>query len=138
MMKRNLLVKTLGIVALSGLVLGSVAARADAGYRGEPDRYHQVDRHEGHGVGMLHTIGARQQRQMDRIRHGVGNDRLNRHEYSRLMDEQRRIRMVKQRFMDDGRLNVAEFKRLNHLLDRADSHIKMAKWNDHGRGPDRS
>jgi hypothetical protein len=142
MMNRKLILNTLAIISLSGLALGSVAARADTDYDGRRGYTHNADVRHDHdaesvdlrhrhdeGSGFLRTIDARQDRQKARIQHGVDTDRLNRREYTRLMDEQQRIGMVRQRFTGDRRLDSAEFERLNHMLDRADQHIKMANFN---------
>ena len=77
-------------------------------------------------------INKREHYQQERIRQGVQNGSLTRHEAARLEAEQARIRVDEARAKADGR--VSERERLNHELDRSSKDIHYQKHDHQHRG----
>lgn len=132
-MKNIRIVKTLAIAALSSLTL--MAGASQANDRGHYERTNFPDRpgfdHRGpddfqhHAAG--YSIDARQQRQMDRIMHGLRSGDLSRHEARDLMREQREIERMQRHYLADGHLTRGEWLQLDHRLDRAAHDIRAEK-----------
>lgn len=120
-MKSNLTKKTLGALALASL--GLMAASAQAGWD-----------HPGYGnpgfeqnEAYSQQINTRQDRQMERIQHGMRTGELTRAEFHDLMDQQYQIRVMERHFLADGVLDAREFQRIVRALDLASRNIKMEK-----------
>jgi hypothetical protein len=126
-MKSNLTKKTLVALALASL--GLMAANAQAGWD-----------HPGHGsLGFQKNetfsqqINTRQDRQMERIQHGMRTGELTRAELHDLMDQQYQIRVMERHFRADGVLDAREFQRIDRALDLASRNIKMEKHDRQAR-----
>jgi hypothetical protein len=124
-MKSTPMKKTLAILALGSL--GLVASGAQADWN-----------HDDHGLDgraiqqsnmFINQINARQQQQMERIQSGRHTGSLTRSEFHNLIEEQREIRIMQQRFRADGVIDAREFQRLDRALDTASRHIR-AERND--------
>jgi hypothetical protein len=132
-MKNIRIVKTLAIAALSSLTLMAGASQAnDWGHYEQtnfPDRpgfdHRCLNDFRQHASD--YGIDARQQRQMDRIMHGLRSGDLSRHEARNLMREQREIERMQRYFLADGRLTRDEWLQLDHRLDRAAHDIRAEK-----------
>jgi hypothetical protein len=143
---------TLTAIALAGTALFSTAAQADRGYvtigfgaavpgfhhysppggqyrpeYGRPDFRPGPDR-------VSSFIDTRQDRQMDHIRNGIRNGELTPREAHALMQEQREIAWLEQRFLADGRLNRYERRRLDEELDEAGHNIRAEIRDGEDRG----
>jgi hypothetical protein len=73
------------------------------------------------------------ERQGDRIRHGIRNGDLTRHEAKVLRKQQRHITKLQQRFERDGQLDRHERRMLERKLDGASKRIARLKHNDRHR-----
>ena len=101
------------VAAVMGAVLAGTPALA-----APPDR-------PGHGV------NARQDRQAQRIRHGVRDDEINRRELARLRAEEARLRLEERRYRESGRgLNSREYRDLQRDLTRISHDIVRATHNE--------
>lgn len=153
-MKTLLIKKTLTVLALGGLGLMATGAQAEDdrfgygprasynqnnqndhhNYRGHLDQH---DRHDGpafhQGKQFEQQINARQDRQMDRIQHGMRTGSLTRFEFRELMHEQRHIRAMKQQLLADGMIDPREFKRLDYVLEMADRNIRFENHDQQAR-----
>ena len=77
-----------------------------------------------------HGINARQDRQVDRIKHGVRADDINRRELTRLRAEEARLRAEERRYRESGNgLNTREFRDLQRDLTRISHDIHRATHN---------
>lgn len=97
-------------------------------------------------VGISHAgdrFEWRKDRQNERIYKGVKHGKINKREYNRLVNEQRRIERSEDRAWRDGRLTYGERERLDRMQNRASKNIYRSKhnhrkkqWqrNDCGRG----
>lgn len=142
-MKTLNLAKNLGLTALSCVALAAGTAQAanwgghnpylpvsvqvapqHHDHRGFDDRFQHAytPRHDNLG-----NIDQRQQRQIERIRHGIASGQINRHEARDLLREQREIERTQRRYQADGQLSRGEWIRLNHMLDRASVAIREEK-----------
>lgn len=141
-MKSNLMKKTLTVLALGGLGLMASGAQADgnrggygAGYNNPYGQVQERDRDHNRAGGFayqqsekfIQQVNARQDRQMDRIKDGMRNGNLTRHEFRDLMQEQREIRAMEQHFRADGIIDGREFQRLDRALDVASKNIRFEK-----------
>ncbi|MFO7542134.1 MAG: hypothetical protein R6W97_04860 [Thiobacillus sp.] len=145
-MKSNLMKKTLTVLALGSLGLLATGAQADGnrgGYGSGPgyntsygqiqERVQDRDHRRYDRKAFLQSerftqqVNARQERQMDRIQHGMRNGALTRFEFRGLMQEQRDIRAMEQHFRADGFLDAREFQRLDRALDIASQNIRSVK-----------
>ena len=86
------------------------------------------------GILMIQTaeatpINARQHHQSTRIAQGMVTGELTCRETKALIKEQRRIARTERRFRSDGRLGPVERRILQAQLNRASSHIYVAKHN---------
>lgn len=132
-MKNIRIVKTLAVAALSSLTLMSGASQANdwghyerANFPDRPGfdhRHPDAFQHRGSGYG----IDARQQRQMDRIAHGLRSGTLTHHEARNLIREQQEIERMQRHYLADGRLSRYEWLKLDHRLDRAAHDIRAEK-----------
>jgi hypothetical protein len=77
------------------------------------------------------TFDQRQVRQQKRIRDGINNHQLTRHDALRLKHEQRQIRRHEKSYLRDGHMTYRERRRLNRLQDKADRQITQSKQNRH-------
>ena len=77
------------------------------------------------------SFDQRQVRQQKKIRDGINNHRMTRHDALRLKHQQRQIRLQKKSYSRDGHLTHRERRRLNRLQDRADRQITQSKQNRH-------
>ena len=77
------------------------------------------------------TFEQRQARQQKRIRDGINNHQLTRHDALRLKHQQRQIRGQEKFYSRDVHLNLRERRRLNRMQDRADRQITQSKQNRH-------
>jgi hypothetical protein len=71
--------------------------------------------------------------QMRRIQQGIHSGQLTAGEVRILRREQRSIRMLKRRFLRDGRLSRGERRTLRHRYTRASHHIYRLKHNSRTR-----
>ncbi len=79
-------------------------------------------------------VNAREAQQRHRIRAGIADGSLTRHEARGLAREQLRIERLEHRFRaDDGRLGPRERVRLGRRLDRSARHVYRARHNDRTR-----
>lgn len=143
-MKSNLMKMTLTVLALGSLGLLATGAQADGNRGGYgpgfntsygqiQDRAQDRDHRRYDSEAFLQSerftqqVNARQERQMDRIQHGMRNGALTRFEFRDLMQEQREIRAMEQHFRADGILDAREFQRLDRTLDVASQNIRYEK-----------
>ena len=110
--------KTIFLIPLLGLLAMPAIAGHGYGY-GDDGRHHRYEH--------------RQERQHDRIRHGIRNGELTRKEAKRLLKQQRRIAKLEHRFELDGHLDRAERRTLRRKLDAASQRIYRLKHNDRYR-----
>jgi len=90
--------------------------------------------HKDHdGSRAQHRFEQRIDRQNQRIRHGIRNGELTRHEAKRLRREQRRIARMEHRFSDDGYLDRHERRKLHRRLNKASDRIYRLKHNERYR-----
>lgn len=93
-----------------------------------------ADRAHGHADGgPQHRYDYRQERQHDRIRHGIRSGELTRKEAKRLLKQQRHIAKLERRFERDGHLDRHERRTLRRKLDSASQRIYRLKHNDRYR-----
>lgn len=93
-----------------------------------------ADRAHGHADGdRQHRYDYRQERQHDRIRHGIRSGELTRKEAKSLRKQQRHIARLERRFERDGHLNRYERRTLRRELDSASQRIYRLKHNDRYR-----
>ena len=112
--------KTIFLIPLLGLLAMPAIAGHGYGYGyGDDGRHHRYEH--------------RQERQHDRIRHGIRNGELTRKEAKRLLKQQRRIAKLEHRFELDGHLDRAERRTLRRKLDAASQRIYRLKHNDRVR-----
>lgn len=149
-MKRNVISKTFGVLALSTATLFAGAAHADSarvslsfgdfgqpvrshGYMGHhnfPAQPHPAAWHDGYrhdGFGPVRGVDRRQYQQHQRIVQGIRSDELTPFEARHLRQEQREIRHMERHFLADGRLSPVEWRRLDHELDQANRNIWQQK-----------
>jgi hypothetical protein len=116
-MKSTLIKAGLGMLAL-----GLVTAHAQAGWEHDGQNlkhaYLQSQTYARH-------VDARQKQQMKRIQHGRQSGFLTRVEFRELMQAQRKIQTMEQRFRADGLIDTREFRHLDRALDRASHTIKV-------------
>lgn len=79
-------------------------------------------RHDGHA-----DVDARQRLLVERIRDGIDDGRISRHEARDLYREQRAIEITQRRYLADGRLSRDEWESLDRMLDRAAANIRAEK-----------
>lgn len=141
------LLKTLGIITVTTLTLGSGLAQADssvvkvrfgagnpylaASYGGlGPHEHHYRDGLGPYRPGMQPRGGfhgqleMRQERQLERIELGVARGEITRREAAKLFHEQREIERLQRHFIADGHLSRAEYTVLDEALDQAGQHIR--------------
>jgi len=139
-MKNIRLVKTLAIAALSTLTLMAGPSQANGWGHYErvnapafPDRpgydHRGPDAFQNHEAGYNagSNIDARQQRQMERIMHGLRSGEISRHEARDLIREQREIEQMQRHYLADRRLSRDEWQQLDRRLDRAAQDIRAEK-----------
>ena len=71
----------------------------------------------------------RQERQRQRIQHGIASGRLTPAETRKLFRDQRQVRQLKRHFLADGRLSGRERRILDQRLDRSSYRIYRFKNN---------
>lgn len=139
--------KTLSLITMTALALGTGLAQADGGvvnvrfgagnpylaasyggpgphdhsYRDEYRPYRPgIQPHGGfHG-----RLEMRQERQRERIEHGIARGEITRREAAKLFHEQREIERLQRYFMADGHLSRGEYAALDEALDQAGQHIR--------------
>lgn len=74
-------------------------------------------------------IDNRQDRQDDRIYHGIRSGKITSREFKTLMREQERIEQAEKRAKRDGRITKNERRKLEFMQDRASKNINEAKNN---------
>ena len=74
-------------------------------------------------------VDKREQRQVQRIWHGISVGELTAHEAGRLWHGQMRIRAAERRFLADGYLNKRERRHLRRMLRRQSRTIYRLKHN---------
>lgn len=151
-MNRNVISKTISVLALSTAALFVGAAHADStrislsfGNSGQPacshgymdlrhvspGQHHPVawhdSRHHHDGFGPVSGIDRRQHLQQRRIVQGIRSGELTPFEARQLRQEQREIRHMERRYLADGRLSPAEWRRIDHELDQANRNIWRQK-----------
>ena len=107
-----------GLLMLGSLGLMAPHAQADWNRDGHAARQSRL---------YSQQIDARQEHQRDRIRAGLHDGTLSRHEFRDLMREQHRIRAMEHHFRADGVIDAHEFRRLEHALDRASRDIRTGR-----------
>ena len=78
-------------------------------------------------------IDARQARQEQRIQQGIRRGELTRREATELRRGQHEIARAEARAKSDGRVTVAEHRRLVAMLDQADARIRQLRHDRDGR-----
>ncbi|WP_207689921.1 hypothetical protein [Desulfonema limicola] len=73
--------------------------------------------------------GNFQDRQIDRIYHGIKTGKITKSEYKSLIREQERIKHAKKRALRDGRITKMEREKLNWMQKRASQNIYESKHN---------
>lgn len=140
-MKSNLFAKTLGIIAVA--TMGFTAPAQASDWRDDDRNYEYSDRDSDReddrdaeviqklreGFRFSRLIDNRQGQQLDRIMASVEADRLSKSKFIQLMQEQKSIRAMESRFMDDQFLTEREYQRLNQSLDVAQRNIQVASRN---------
>ncbi len=138
-MKNIAIVKTLAIAALSALTLlaGPSQARDWGQYERtaytpeRPDFDRPGFDHRSPGAtwpsATGYNIDARQQRQMERIMHGLRSGEFSRQQARLLMREQKHIEQIQRQYLADNHLNRVEWLDLDHRLDRAAANIRTEK-----------
>lgn len=140
-MKSNLLAKTLGIIVVATMGFNATAQAND--WRDDDRNYEYSDRDSDRdddrdaeliqklreGFRFSRLIDSRQGQQLDRIMASVEADRLSKSRFIQLMQEQKSIRVMESRFMDDQFLTEREYQRLNQSLDVAQRNIQVASRN---------
>lgn len=140
-MKSNLFAKTLGIIAVA--TMGFTAPAQANDWRDDDRNYEYSDRDSDRdddrdaeliqklreGFRFSRLIDNRQGQQLDRIMASVEADRLSKSKFIQLMQEQKSIRAMESRFMDDQFLTEREYQRLNQSLDVAQRNIQVASRN---------
>ncbi len=125
-MKSVTIVKTLSLIALSSLTL--VAGPSQAHGWSNPYlpamQYGHYQPIYAPSPQQRGSVDARQQTQQERIRDGIAEGRISRHEARDLYREQKEIEMAQRRFLADGRLSRDEYLRLDRMLDQADREIR--------------
>jgi hypothetical protein len=139
-MTSKLLKNTLVAIALGSIGLIATSAQADGNRNGYESDHRVQDsrtmqnRHANpHSRMLIQRVNVRQNQQMHRIKAGMRNGSLTRNEYRELMQQQRRIRGMEQRFRADGSIDNREFKRLDRALDRASHNIRDEKHDRQAR-----
>ena len=123
--KHTLSILTLGLMRLA-------AGGAQAGWDHDRDHHHGPAFKQSQNFSQ--EVNARQEKQMQRIQAGFRNGALTRPEYRELMGQQANIREMERRFRsDDGRIDLREFKRLDHALDMAGRNIRDEKTDRQAR-----
>lgn len=134
-MKTTLKQFSLAMLTFGSLGLAATSAHADWGH-GSND-YGYGPRHDDglfrQSQAFGQQVAMRQARQRDRIRIGMQEGSLTRHEFRKLMEEQREIHEMERHFRADGILDVREFRRLDHALDVASRNIRMEKHDRQAR-----
>ena len=87
----------------------------------------------GHRSDGSSRFEQRVERQHDRIRHGVRDGVLTRHEAKTLRRQQRHIAKLERRFTRDGELDRYERRTLRRKLNDASERIARLKHNDRHR-----
>jgi Spy/CpxP family protein refolding chaperone len=122
-MKTKMIAQSLGLAAM--LAVSAVAfAHGNEDYRAgfnAPAFNHHPQFQEN--MRLTKEVNERQDKQMDRIRNGFYERRINPVELRKLMDEQRDIRQMERQFLSDGFMNRLEYQRLDTALDMASRHI---------------
>lgn len=77
--------------------------------------------------GKMNRGQKRQMQQQTRIRHGVQNGELNRHETQQLRREQRQNRMMKKQALADGEVSHEERRQLHQAQREASRNIYREK-----------
>ena len=140
-MKSNLLAKTLGVIVVA--TMGFTAPAQANDWRDDDRNYEYSDRDSDReddrdaeviqklreGFRFSRLIDNRQGQQLDRIMASVEADRLSKSKFIQLMQEQKSIRAMENRFMDDQFLTEREYQRLNQSLDVAQRNIQVASRN---------
>ena len=99
------------IAASALLATSTLAGASDYGYGGSAQR----------------EIDARQAQQERRIQQGVRSGEVSRSEYSRLENEQARIRDLERQAKADGHISRAEAARIREAQNQASRHIYQEK-----------
>jgi len=120
-MKNSLMKTTLGMLMLGSLGLAATGAQADGDRNGHG--YRQNEHAYWQSLAFNRQIDARQARQMERIRAGLRDGSLTRHEFRNLIHEQHEICVMERHFRADGIIDAHEFRRLDHALDQASRDI---------------
>jgi len=103
---------------------------AKAQNRASRDIYRQ--KHDGQIQGD-NRIDARQENQRDRIRDGVKDGTLTRHEARRLAHEQRAVNRAERAAEADGKITPGEQSRIDNMQDRTNADIYKQKHDDQNR-----
>lgn len=117
-MKTTPMKTIVGLLMLGSLGLTATQAQADWNHDGHAARQNRL---------YSQQIDARQEHQRDRIRAGLHDGSLSRHEFRDLMREQHGIRVMEHHFRADGVIDAHEFRRLEHALDRASRDIRAER-----------
>ena len=117
-MKITLMKTTLGLLMLGSLGLAASSAQADWNRAGHGYRQSQA---------YSQQINMRQERQLDRIRAGMHDGSLSRHEFRDLMHEQHKIQAMEHYFRADGVIDAREFQRIERALDTASRDIRAQR-----------
>lgn len=117
--------------ALLGLALAATGAQADW-YRGERDAFGpaQVLKQSQH---YSQQIDARQVWQQARIEAARREGALTSHEFRTLTRQQDDIAALKRQCLADGRLDTAEFRRLDAALDAAGRTLRAENYDQQAR-----
>jgi hypothetical protein len=78
-------------------------------------------------------INERQDQQKNRITQGIKSEELTRHETRHLVQGQKRINSLEQRFRADGELTPSERVRVQHAQNQQSRKIHALKNNDRDR-----
>jgi hypothetical protein len=125
----------IALAAIAALTLGALST-ADAQDKGRRDgagnQRQSTVQHRAGPRNFQRAVDRRQATQRGRMRQGRRAGDLNRHEVSRLRQDQRRIRKLERRFGSDGHYTRHERRALKGALDRSSKRIYRMKHNRHG------
>ena len=128
-MKSVNIAKTLALLAVSSLTL--MAGSSQANGRTNPYlpvvEYGHFERAYAPYREDRGSIDARQWVQQERIRNGIAQGSISRHEARDLLREQREIEIAQRRYLADGRLSRDEYLSLDRMLDQAGREIRQEK-----------
>jgi hypothetical protein len=132
-MKTKKIVQTLGLAAVMAFSASAFAYGNEdyrPGFNGPAFNSHPAFQES---LRLMNEVNERQDKQLDRILNGFYEKRINPHEFRKLMDEQREIRQLENRFLADGFLNRFEYQKLDAALDAASRNIFQEKHDAQGR-----